>query len=52
MSPLGYYGNNMVDFLIDFFCSDFWRFALKCVLTKVKARRHVLMKRKARFNNG
>ena len=45
MSPLGFYGNNIVVVI-------FWRFALKCVLTKVKARRHVLIKGKARINNG
>lgn len=43
MSPLGYYDNNIVDFLIDFFCSDFLEIRLKMRINESKSAQ-------ARFN--
>ena len=43
MSPLRYYDNNIVDFLIDFFCSDFLEIRLKMRINESKSAQ-------ARFN--
>lgn len=45
MSPLGFYGNNIVHFLIDFFCSDFLEIRLKMRIDESKSAQARINKR-------